>query len=354
MIDRIVIDNFKSIKHAEVKLQKINLLIGPNNSGKSNFLKGFIHVLNAYIGTSLPLFNNMFDENKDGLKTRFQFNIENNYYLNIDTHPNQTNYETTNTFGEFEKKINYQESSSKLFELINTTKIYKPDLAKLHHPYPIFQNDDTVLEDASNIASFLQTCLNKHRKYFNTITEELKKVLPVFDEIIIENVEQEEIVDKKGKKQLVNKIKIGFRDIGNRVIWAEDLSEGALYFLALLCIIHQPTPPKLLLIEEPERSIHPRRIKEVIDLIRQLSEEKDIQVIMTTHSPLVVDLFESEPESIHVFEMKDGFTEIKNLKTDIIDPINTELEENGIEPHKDYETTLGQQWVYGFLGGVPV
>ena len=47
MIDRLIIDNFKSIKHADVKLQKINLLIGPNNSGKSNFLKSVIHLCDS-------------------------------------------------------------------------------------------------------------------------------------------------------------------------------------------------------------------------------------------------------------------------------------------------------------------
>ena len=89
-------------------------------------------------------------------------------------------------------------------------------------------------------------------------------------------------------------------------------------------------------------------------MIRTLSEEKDIQVILTTHSPLVVDLFEDEPESIYVFEMKGGFTEIKNLQKDIIEPINKELAEKGLEPEKDYGTSLGDKWVFGFLGGVPV
>ena len=73
--------------------------------------------------------------------------------------------------------------------------------------------------------------------------------------------------------------------------WADELSEGTLYFLALLCIINQPNPPKLLLLEEPEKGIHPRRIHEVINFICRLVAEKDIQVIMTTHSPLLLDEF---------------------------------------------------------------
>lgn len=349
MIDRLIIDNFKSIKHADIKLQKINLLIGPNNSGKSNFLKSVIHLCNSI---QVDDYNVRFltfkvkSNNKDNQATDFQV------YFNSDKYTDSKDDKTNNSIG-------HGQGLDVLSKLLRESKIYKPDLGKLHLPYSIFQNDNKVLEDASNISSFLQTCLNKHRKYFNLITDELKKVLPIFEEIIIENV----LTKKKDSKNVefttsvtneFPQIKIGFRDFAERIIWAEDLSEGALYFLALLCIIHQPEPPKLLMLEEPERSIHPRRIKEVIDLIRKLSEEKDIQVIMTTHSPLVVDLFEDEPECIHVFEMKDGFTEIKNLKTEIIDPTNIELEKKGVDITNDYETTLGEKWVYGFLGGAPV
>lgn len=356
MIDRIIIDNFKSIKHADVALQKINVLIGPNNAGKSNFLKAIFHSKNSTSDDYDDII--VKNDNKDNLKTNFGFYLDKKSYA-ATKYEDQSWEDVIYKFDNIEyKKPRYPFDVLKL--CLTGTKIYKPDLAKLHLPYPVFQNDDTVLEDASNIASFLQTCLNKHRKYFNAITEELKKVLPIFDEIIIENVieEVEETESAKSKSKRIEiqqpKIKIGFRDFKDRIIWAEDLSEGALYYVALLCIIHQPNPPKLLMLEEPERGIHPRRIKDVIDLIRILSEEKDIQIIFTTHSPLVVDLFEDEPESIFVFEMKDGFTEIKNLQTDINEPLNKELEAQGIESNKDYGTSLGDKWVFGFLGGVPV
>ena len=363
MIDRLIIDNFKSIKHADIKLQKINLLIGPNNSGKSNFLKSIVHLDNSIVIKKdlwEVAYLNIQRDNKDGMKTDFEITFDNGKEIVSDKSKRaDKRIMTDDHLSDYLSNNSESEYLQELKAILHTIKIYKPDLGKLHLPYSIFQNDSSVLDDASNIASFLQTCLNKHRKYFNTITDELKKVLPIFEEIIIENIEPEKDENSSNKKAKVEiielpKIKIGFRDFAERIIWAEDLSEGALYFLALLCIIHQPEPPKLLLLEEPERSIHPRRIKEVIDLIRKLSDEKGIQVIMTTHSPLVVDLFEDEPECLHVFEMKDGFTEIKNLKTEIIDPTNIELEKKGVDTTNDYETTLGEKWVYGFLGGVPV
>ena len=129
------------------------------------------------------------------------------------------------------------------------------------------------------------------------------------------------------------------------------LSEGTLYFLALLAIIHQPNPPKLLLLEEPEKGIHPRRIKEVMQFIFLLSNRKDIQVILTSHNLDVLNFFRDMPENVFVFDKKDGATEIKNLYTDIIEPKEKKAEERGFE--LDLTDNLGMQWKIGFFGGVP-
>ena len=73
------------------------------------------------------------------------------------------------------------------------------------------------------------------------------------------------------------------------------------------------------MLEEPERGIHPRRIKEVIGFIKQLAYEKEIQVILTTHSPLVLEEFAETPESVFIFDKnEEGATSIKNLQKDVI------------------------------------
>lgn len=332
MIERIVVDNFKSIQHADVKLQKVNLLIGPNNSGKSNFLKVF-ETVGQYSSETGEV--REFDfVTKEGKKTDIKFYLqEGNILLN-----GSRGSLSDKPFVEFDN-IKHRSALS-FFRQLKEYKIYKIVIDKLKQPTSLDAKATSISKNADNIASFLQISLNKYRSNFNRITKDLSELSNDFREIVLDLI-------------VNNQINLGLRNVKDDTFWGEELSEGILYFLALLCIIHQPNPPKLLLLEEPETGIHPRRIKEIIDLIKNLASEKEIKVIMTTHSPLVVDLFADEPECIHVFEIKDGFTEIKNLKTDIIDPINKELAEEGLDPNKDYETTLGQQWVYGFLGGVP-
>lgn len=65
------------------------------------------------------------------------------------------------------------------------------------------------------------------------------------------------------------------------------MSEGLLYWLAFAALPYID-PVKILLIEEPENGLHPSRIVDVMRVLRDLSE-KGTQVIMATHSPLVVN-----------------------------------------------------------------
>jgi predicted ATPase len=76
---------------------------------------------------------------------------------------------------------------------------------------------------------------------------------------------------------------------------AAHLSEGALLLLAYLAILFSPQPPRLLLVEEPENGIHPERLKEVIGILRELIRTQNhTQVVLTSHSPYIVSLFEPE------------------------------------------------------------
>ena len=79
------------------------------------------------------------------------------------------------------------------------------------------------------------------------------------------------------------------------LISATQASDGMLVILAYLALLNLPRPPRLLLIEEPETGLHPKRLQEVLGILRTLLErQNDTQLIMTTHSPYVLDLFAPE------------------------------------------------------------
>ncbi len=84
------------------------------------------------------------------------------------------------------------------------------------------------------------------------------------------------------------------------------VSDGVMMSLAFLVLCHKPCSPKILLIEEPENSVHHASLKDIVDTLKQLSKEKNVQIILTTHSPYLVDLV--EPEEVQVFEKRDDGT----------------------------------------------
>jgi len=79
------------------------------------------------------------------------------------------------------------------------------------------------------------------------------------------------------------------------LIPASQASDGTLLVLAYLSILYLPQPPRLLLIEEPENGIHPKRLRDILEILRKLvHEQSHTQVVLTTHSPYAVDLFKPE------------------------------------------------------------
>jgi energy-coupling factor transporter ATP-binding protein EcfA2 len=86
-----------------------------------------------------------------------------------------------------------------------------------------------------------------------------------------------------------------FKLSGGGVIPASQMSDGTLLVLAYLVVLKSPEQPRMLLVEEPENGIHPKRLEEVLSILRDLiTEQKHTQVILTTHSPYVLDLFKPE------------------------------------------------------------
>lgn len=73
----------------------------------------------------------------------------------------------------------------------------------------------------------------------------------------------------------------------------DEVSDGTMLLLGFLAMVHQPTPPSVLLVEEPENGMHPARIREVLTLLRKLSTGElggePTQVIATTHMPYLLD-----------------------------------------------------------------
>ncbi|WP_460619768.1 AAA family ATPase [Hymenobacter ruber] len=377
MLTSLRIQNFRSIRDASVKLGQVNLFIGPNNSGKSNFLKGIEFAgklisgqkyseseFDQLITRPLVQVNNnelllpLERQNLKSIEAEFLFNST-SPFLTPKTdillrrgrnliYANTNKFENESSHNLFESSMSYDERQALLGEtsyllknLLQNSIIYKPDPAKFaaNNPLLFVERFDA---NGNNINNFLFNLSQNHKELFQRLENDFRKCVGSLNSVSTP-------ADPLEKGFL----KLKFFDASGSSYWADEVSEGVLYFLALLCIIHQPDPPKLLLLEEPEKGIHPRRIKEVMDFIFELARLRDIQIILTSHSPYVVDHFKDIPECISVFDRdENGETVIRNAD-DIIKETNDKLKAAG-EEEIHYTDALGEYWVSGFLGGVPL
>ena len=114
------------------------------------------------------------------------------------------------------------------------------------------------------------------------------------------------------------------------------LSDGTLRYLSLLAILCHPSPPPLVCLEEPELGLHPDILPGLTDLLREASER--CQLIVTTHSDVLVDKLTDTPESIVVCEKQGGQTQLQRLDGSAL-------------AHWLERYSLGDLWTKGELGG---
>ena len=117
---------------------------------------------------------------------------------------------------------------------------------------------------------------------------------------------------------------------------ATRLSDGSLRYLCLLVALYNPSPPSVICIEEPEAGLHPDAIPSLAKLL--VAASKRSQIIVTTHSDILVDALSDTPEAVVICEKVDGATQLRRLNADDL--------KVWLEKYR-----LGELWTRGHIGG---
>jgi predicted ATPase len=123
---------------------------------------------------------------------------------------------------------------------------------------------------------------------------------------------------------------------GRFTVPATRLSDGTLRYLCLLAIFCHPSPPPLICIEEPELGLHPDVLPTLAELMKEASERT--QLIVTTHSDVLVDAMTDTPDSVLVAEKRETGTTLTRLNSEKLKP--------WLQKYR-----LGQLWTRGEIGG---
>ena len=359
MIESIHYKNFKVLQDTTLPLSRFTLIVGPNGSGKSTAMQAlslfpapgrnhFLDVVSAglqragdaavAITIDWALDIRSLDSKRKKIKQTdvvetIPSGMSIRYTAKWEHKGNAFTYEGPHiqTPGvSFEPNLTAQ-----IIMNLSGFKIFSFDAQSISEPVTLRPN----MQLASNgfgLAGVLDNLRDKEPERFEALNEELGRWMPEFDHILFETTD-----DGKRSFQLRTRI-------GKIPIRSSDLSHGSLFALAFLTLAYISNPPPIICFEEPERGIHPRLLREIRDGMYRLcypeayrDKRSPVQVIATSHSPYLLDLYKDHPEEIVIANKDENGAHFERLSD---------------KPNIDeflQDAPLGEVWYSGILGGVP-
>jgi predicted ATPase len=364
-LDYISIHGFKSIKALEkLPLGPINVVIGANGSGKSNFVGAFafLHALReghlaSYVGKASGADNILHFGRKVSPKLKFHISFDdevNQYEISLaPTNDNKFFVEEEWAYFWGDKKA-YKgpygtgitagpdgEAGISRQDLTRTAAYVRGKLAswRIYHFHDTSSgsplkataklNDNRVLRgNGENLPAFLYLLKKNYHESYRMIVQAVAQIAPFFSDFILEPSQLDP-----------TSIRLEWKHVGtDRYFDVSALSDGTLRFIALatLFLQHKDFRPSVILVDEPELGLHPKAITLLASMVETVSAHT--QVIITTQSPLLLDYF--SPESVLVADRVGEATTFTRLKSE------------GLAGWlKSY--SLGQLWEKNEIGGRP-
>lgn len=279
MIENVEIHNFRGLRNVKVSLARLTVLIGPNNSGKTSFLRAIERVGTAAFSKPPGI------SPVDLARTDFwRSDAKNQIAMQI---------------GGRTMSVSAKKNHQHLYE----TKLDGTDFAPVAFfrlPFDVKMQADGFKDTPNaadlklgargeNVAAMVDYMLRRNRDRFDAMLKEARELIPGLQSLSISTP-----TPQTRRLDLVME--------GGWEMPADSASSGVRLLLFFLTLAHQSDPPKTILIEEPENGIHPRRLEEVMQMLIRLAESPSgPQVILSTHSPYLIDCLDLNKHSVLVF-----------------------------------------------------
>lgn len=351
MIDTIELENFKSFGERTVlRLGLLNVLVGPNNSGKSCFLSLF-----RFVGNCLLAGGQEGVRTEGGKEYLFHRPPSGDGVMKIAWSSALGGYSTS--------IVNRPEGACLLEESLDPARVegwrikagpdgraslgggkqyHEPmaalryflsgDRAEVQAPVvdpvrnarlinlrvealrkdSMVQKEPKISESGEGLASLIGYWSGAEPERKRELDDFIHECLPEVKDLLIKPA------DEPGHQRL------WVRQANGESFDAGHVSDGVLFFIGVATHVISAGPGSVLLVEEPESSIHPRRIHSLVELMRRMVHDRECQIIMTSHSRVLLDDFRDEPESILIFGRADSGTMVTPLseREDLVDQLH--------------------------------
>lgn len=334
-LERITIKNFKSIREQTLALDRLNVFIGGNGSGKSNLIEAF-RFLKVIVNQQLAKYTAI----KGGADTLLYFgrkrspemsfslefgegNTSNGYQVTLHSTDQDTLVVGQET-AFYHKKDKYPKPYDRHVSAMSPESRLKDEkhisgrqvMGDLdgYRVYHFHDTSDTAavkgtveLEDnrflrpqAENLAAFLYWMQEKQPDHYANIRDAIRQVAPFFEDFRLAPSRLNE-----------NKIRLEWKEKGSDAYFnASSLSDGTLRFICLATLLLQPQLPSVVLLDEPELGLHPAAVTLLADLLSSAATRT--QVLVATQSVTLIN--QLDQNVIWTVDREDGQSVFRHLK----------------------------------------
>ena len=376
ILTQIEIKGYRSIKDASVDFGPLNVLIGANGAGKSNFIS-FFKMLNEMMGLRLQEYLARTGRAKSALffGSKVTHQLEANLMFEHENALNTYSMRLIHAAGDnlifADESLNSSEIDSSLnppfrfsfgagfpestladfpkWEDLAVTTSFRQLLSQFRHllsrcrvyhfhdtsptsglrQFCYINDNRSLMPDGSNLAALLYAYRMQHATVYRRIVSTIRKIMPEFDAFDLEP-------DRLNSKEII----LNWRKRGSDYLFGpHQISDGTIRAMAILTLFLQPEAdlPDVIILDEPELGLHPHALEIVAGLMRAVSETK--QVIVATQSQTFLEHF--EPSEIIVVESHQNSSHFRRLEA---------------EPLQDWlnDYSIGELWEKNVLGGGPI
>ncbi len=303
MLRKISIKNFRCLRDVSVPLSPLTVLIGPNDSGKSAFLAAIHQLISTEESFAPDDFWRCGQESE----------------IRLSAWCGDEGIEYTSNL----KKRN--ESRAGLLDSLRPVRRYQLPAQGISMSCAGYDNELELSLGVSGerVAALADYLLRADRKRFFSIVESLCSLVPGLEDITVTTPDA-------ASRRIDFLVDGGLRLNGNQ------MSAGLRLLFFFVALAHHPKAPRVVLLEEPENGIHPKRMQDIMNLLRALSTGEHggqaSQIIMTTHSPYLLDWVDLNRDQVLVFRRnEDGSRSAE--------PVDAERMKNFLD-----EFMLGEVW----------
>ncbi len=357
-IDSITVEGFTSIKSAVVRLHKLNLLVGANGAGKSNFVDA-LGMLGRIVDGELGLFvglsggaGTLLSDDPDSTgQMRMEVEFETGGYsvtlvaaagdelifldeiiwpLPEASHPVASlgRGHRESRLAEASNEPEWSHTARHLVSALRGCRVFHFQDTSRDAPVKQqgYTSDNLMLHpDARNLAAVLLNLLETERASYRRILGAIRQVAPFFRDFVLK------------PERSAERLMLRWQQEGSDTVFPADaLSDGTLRFICLATLLGQPELPGVIVLDEPELGLHPFAIVQLAEMLRAASRRS--QVVVATQSVTLMNQFEAD--DLIVVERRGGFSSFER-------PDQQHLRDWLL----DY--SLGELWEKNLLGGRP-